>query len=81
MPDQQKENRIDIKNLPQAGRELTPEDAKDVQGGQGVLNNHHAGALRNVSNSNTQQSTDGIIVHSGPDSGGHIKVFDGIRQT
>ena len=66
MSDEQKENRINIENLPQAGHELTPEEAKDVQGGQGGLNNHQAGALRNISNTNFSQSTDGIIVNSGP---------------
>jgi len=79
MPNEQKENRVNIKNLPQAGHELTPEEAKDVHGGQGALNQHQTGALRNTSGNNTSQSPDDIIVSSGPASGGHIKVFDGAR--
>ena len=33
MTDEQKESRIKVEDLPQAEQELTPEEAKDVQGG------------------------------------------------
>jgi hypothetical protein len=77
MTNERKENRVNIKNLLQAGHELTPEEAKDVHGGQGNLNDHKTGALRNTSGNDTSQSPDGIVVSSGPDAGGHIRVFDG----
>ena len=34
MSDEQKENRINIEDLPQEEQELTPEEAKEVQGGR-----------------------------------------------
>jgi len=33
MSDEQKENRVNIENLPQAEREVSPEEAQGVQGG------------------------------------------------
>jgi prepilin-type processing-associated H-X9-DG protein len=35
MSDEQKKSRIKIEDLPQAEEELTPEEAKEVQGGHG----------------------------------------------
>jgi hypothetical protein len=65
----EKEGRIDIDDLPQAEQELTPEEAKEVQGGlngnlqiadltgvaidPGALGGHNTGALRNVSGNNS----------------------------
>ena len=77
--------RVKVKNLPQKEQKLSKGEQKRVKGGiDGALNNHQTGALRNLSNNNTydgcQQSTDGIIVNSGPGSGGHIRVVDGTRQ-
>jgi hypothetical protein len=34
--DDEKENRIDIEDLPQAEQELTAEESKEVQGGGGI---------------------------------------------
>lgn len=37
MSDEKNENRINIEDLPQAEQELTAEEAKEVQGGIGLL--------------------------------------------
>jgi hypothetical protein len=36
MSDEKKESRINVEDLPQAAKELTAEEAKDVQGGTGI---------------------------------------------
>jgi hypothetical protein len=50
MSDEEKKNRINVEDLPQAERELTPEEAKDVKGGVIMANTegdfHFKGGVR-----------------------------------
>jgi hypothetical protein len=74
MSDEQKENRIKVEDLPQAEQELTPEEAKEVQGGQsspgvGILRSLDGGKTWDA----TTQSTDDIITGAGSGGGPHVK--------
>jgi hypothetical protein len=76
MSEENKESRVKVEDLPQAEKELTAEEAKEVQGGNGT------GALLNVSGTNTWDASrqrtvvkiiDEIIVVAEPGSRAHVK--------
>jgi hypothetical protein len=80
MPDEQKQNRINIEDLPQAEQELTTEEAKDVKGGIIIANTEGDLVKTNTSTSGIRVSGGDIdgdtgvnVLGTGAGGGPHVK--------
>ena len=68
----EKSPRTNIEDLPQAERDLTPEEAKEVQGGLTPFGSFQGG-VRVATGDVNNDGTDDIIVGAGPGTTAHIK--------
>lgn len=78
MSNKQKENRINIEDLPQAEREVSPEEAKDVMGGgivmqEVMVTGYQSGAVDAGLVANRQVNGGDDILIAGPTTYGRGK--------
>lgn len=68
MPNEKKENRIDIEDLPLAEQELTPEEAQDVKGGfaDGTFGSGVGVGTGDVNNDDPAEAITGAEPNAGP---------------